>query len=576
MLQIASGKLFAQAAGQRNELRGVIHTNLQLMGSKPISTDAGRLVPTNYVSQLSGQLVYEFTELIEQPAGSGALASHGIDPYLSDFAAIASMALNATCTVDPETASRLIGGKRSTKVAYPPQEFIPRAFDPQIWIKEEDAGLLEEIANALIAMCRKSFLASMRAIRTYATAMHRIADDLELAYVLFVASVESLAQGFDDFQPTWQDYDGHKRRRIDDALRNIDEDAASEIRAVLLEAEQRSLGKRFREFAMEHTSSSYFRDDAVEVVNPAGRADLECALREAYKLRSRYVHSLHELPGQLSISTMPGETVRVEGKTLLTLRGLARLARHVMIEFIRRQPQVEREKYDYSRERAGIVHLPMAPQYWVGNPDNLSPQSGKKRLSGFLQQLTACMSGDGDARITDLSDVLKKAETMFSTMSDVERRPFLALYFLYNGVVPEENRMPNLNSINKKYWAETASPSIEGMLTRLLLGVPVDWPIERHCRINDDYFAQRDKGTGLRMPRGLEAGISLALAERYRAKNEAERARECIRRAVENHPGNNALLVLEREFSRSSVVNWRRVLFPSVEEATGGGDEKST
>ena len=43
--------------------------------------------------------------------------------------------------------------------------------------------------------------------------MHRLADDLELAYTLFVASIESLAQQFDAFQPGWDDYDEAKRRK---------------------------------------------------------------------------------------------------------------------------------------------------------------------------------------------------------------------------------------------------------------------------------------------------------------------------------------------------------------------------
>ena len=245
MLQIASGKLFTQSPGQQNELRGIIHTNLHLLGSEPIETDAGRLVPTDIVSPLSGQLVYEFTELIEQSPAAGVVASHGIEPYIYDFSAIVSLVLNATCTVDPEMASRLIGGKRGTKVHFPPKEFIPRAFDPQILCREKDGELLMEIISNLIGLQRKSFLASMRAIRTYVVGMHRIADDLELAYVLLVASVESLAHDFDDFQPLWDDYNEVKKGKIDGALLNADKDTAEKVRTALLEVEQHSLAKRF-------------------------------------------------------------------------------------------------------------------------------------------------------------------------------------------------------------------------------------------------------------------------------------------------------------------------------------------
>src|ERR1035441_6074259 len=101
MLQIASGKLFAREPGHRNELRGVLYTNLRLDREKPIETAVGRLLPTSTLRDAK-TLVYELTELIEAPPhGPGLLVSHGMDPYLSEFAAIVSFALNVTCTPDP-------------------------------------------------------------------------------------------------------------------------------------------------------------------------------------------------------------------------------------------------------------------------------------------------------------------------------------------------------------------------------------------------------------------------------------------------------------------------------------------
>ena len=54
-----------------------------------------------------------------------------------------------------------------------------------------------------------------------------------------------------------------------------------------------------------------------------------------------------------------GEVHRSEGEAFLTLQGLTRLARHVITEFIRRQPKVETEDYDYRYEQSGIVYVPL-------------------------------------------------------------------------------------------------------------------------------------------------------------------------------------------------------------------------
>ena len=58
-------------------------------------------------------------------------------------------------------------------------------------------------------------LAAMRAIRSYVTGLHQLADNYELAYTLLVVSIEALEQEFDDFQPIWQDYDQRKRLAMD-------------------------------------------------------------------------------------------------------------------------------------------------------------------------------------------------------------------------------------------------------------------------------------------------------------------------------------------------------------------------
>ena len=210
MLRIASGKLFTREPAQSNELRGVAYTNLQLYGREPIETAAGRLLPTSNLGD-SRTAVYELTELIEDPPVPGAVASHGVDPYLSDFAAIVSFALNVTCTADAELTRRLTGGQHSSLASVPPANLVRRVFDNRVWCQDEDADRLVKVAEDLIGLQRKNYLAAMRAIRNYVRGLHRLADDPELTYTLLVASIESLAQGFKARSPDWEDYPEDKR-----------------------------------------------------------------------------------------------------------------------------------------------------------------------------------------------------------------------------------------------------------------------------------------------------------------------------------------------------------------------------
>ena len=504
MLQIASGKLFAQEPGQSNELRGAVHTNLQLLSKDPIETAAGRLLPTH--TRGAKLLVYELTELIESQPDPNVVVSYGIDPYLNDFAAIVSFALNVTCTPDPELTSRLTSDRPGPVLHVPPRKLIRRVFDDPVFCQDEDAAQLVKIVRDLIGLKRKSYLAAMRAIRTYVTGLHRLADDLELAYTLLVASIESLAQKFDGHRAEWEDYDETKRQAIDKALASADKETAEGVRKALLEIEHVLLAQRFRDFTIEHLQPSYFREEAVGLDNPVRRSELPGVLRESYRLRSNYIHELKELPRALTLGASYTETTRINRVTHLTFQGMTRLVRHVITEFIKRQPKVETEVYDYSLELAGHVQVPVDPQYWVGNPKGLTGSSGRVYLEGFLDQIA-------ESSLPNMRGVLEEVEKKFPHMTVNHRRPFLALYLIFNKLVSPDIQMKNFNKIQKRYGEELDIPSVEAMLVYLVLGViPDEWPLSDHEQIHDDYFRRQGKKNGLKVRRNLETVLKLRYA----------------------------------------------------------------
>jgi len=425
MLQINSGKLFKEDAGRQNELRGVLYTNLKLGRGKIIETVAGNLLSTSTVRG-SLALVYEVTEKIEsRDKKPGIVVSHGVEPYISDFGAVVSFALNCICTPDYELSARLTNGQRGLSTFSPPNKILNRTFDVEIWCKDDDEKQLIEFVEKLIGLRRKHYLGVMRAIRTYVTGIHRIADDFELAYTLLVASVESLAQKFDGHKGEWSDVEESKREVVDKALSDADEAVSERVRSAILEIEHTAISRRFRNFAIEHIRPPFFREEAIGVERPMARSDLIPALNNAYRARSGYIHSLKELPRSLKLGHSFAETMQADGEVLLTLQGLARLTRQVIFEFVKELPAVEKESYDYSHELAGIAHLPLDPKYWIGNTKGFNERSGSARLKGFLEQLSQCVDGTSEASITDMRPVLEKAEGLFPTMKKDFRRPFI-------------------------------------------------------------------------------------------------------------------------------------------------------
>ena len=229
---------------------------------------------------------------------------------------------------------------------------------------------------------------------------------------------------------------------------------------------------------------------------------------------------------------------------------------------------MEREPYDYRDERFGILQAPMAAQYWIGKTEGLTAASGHRRFEGFLQQLAEQLQQDTERPITDLRVMLTEVENMLPGMKSVERKPFLALYFLFNNLAPRDQQMKNYSAIHKKYWRELGIPSVESAVVHLLMGTTPSWSLEEHQEIHDTHFSRIGRKNNLTLPSAFEAGMSLTLAERYRATGDLTQAQALIAVAVENCPRFGGLRTLEKEFAPGKPIDWRHtVSCPNLDES---------
>ena len=104
--------------------------------------------------------------------------------------------------------------------------YVGRVFEARAASDAADVDLLQPSVRDLVGLRRQGYEDAIRAIRRYVTGLHRIGDDLDLAYTLLVASIESLAQEIDALTPTWSDYDQQERQTLDTALAGVDPLAA--------------------------------------------------------------------------------------------------------------------------------------------------------------------------------------------------------------------------------------------------------------------------------------------------------------------------------------------------------------
>jgi hypothetical protein len=568
MLQISTRKFFKGEAYETLR-RAIYYTNYRIIREDElIETQAGSLQPVIGIHGL-GALTCEIIERIEKlPGGpySGEVIATGGDTLINDFAAIVSFALNVTCTDDLELARRLVANERpSLGVALVPQKYVPRMFDRAVNWRQGDTEYLQGFVSDLMALERKSYEGAMRAIRRYVVGAHRISDDVNLAYALFVMSIESLAQKFDGFAPVWDDYDQNKRRPVDEALGGIPQAAANKVRAAVLASEHVAIARRFREFALAYVDPGFFREETEAVVNAVSRPDLSIALRQAYSIRSSYVHHLKDIPRLLVGINGFHETMVVDGQPALTFAGLTRVARHVIKTFVARAPKMEKEDFDWRRELPGTLKMQMAPELWIGNPHGFDAVTAQQYLVAFIGQVVRHLL-EPSAQLMDIRPVLEKVEVIATGLAKpAQRLPMLALYFIFNNFAPENCRTAGYPGLIETYKSDFEAPSIISLVAHLLTDQKPDWSLPLMEGLYESYFRERHYANTLDMGRILEAAFTLSLAEQNRAEGDLTRARELIAFAVETCPGHVGLRTFEAlsQMGALAAICWKAILLPA-------------
>jgi hypothetical protein len=574
MLQISSGKFFKTDKLYVTRHRGVLYGNYRL--THDIDTAAGSLRSLEGGGDIRGVL-YEGDERLEAVAPDGRpefLVSVGGAHLLHDFAAVTAFALSVTCTADLDLAHRLTHSDRlPLGVPRRPSAYVVRVFDPTVEQGPGDGERLRAFVDSLLALERRGYEAAMRAIRRYVTGLHRIGDDLDLAYTLLVASVESLAQQFDDFTPRWEDYDAAKRKAIDTALlrTHASVETREAIRGALLEHEHAALARRFREFALRHVTPAFFRDEAVGVLHPIRHRDLSRMLGRAYRMRSSYVHELRELPRILTLGPSDGDTVVAHGDLVLTFQGMARVARHVIWSFIASSRKVDREDFNYRRALPNILTVQLADSFWLNSADGYGHATSRRYLSGFLRELSTSMLSprSNPTPATAMPDVLVKVEKVLPGLAKPSQKlPLLALYVLWHRTVTVDGHRSEWQTFVERHARIFDVPSIESLLVRVILGVSVPWPAERSAQLLLKQLTQGATATALVLPPLFEAALALAVADAFRADGARGRALEFIALAASNLPGHSALVALERQATAGEIplIDWRVLLLPPAGE----------
>lgn len=549
MLQIVTGMYFRPVELTETLHRSVLYTNLWIHPAQAIDLQVARILPSTEWGNVATVTV-EVTERLEAIAEDGrreALVATTGEQLIDELAAVLAFALNVTCSRDRDLVLRLVHSGRDSDPGFGPASILRRTFDGRVLLTESEAADLKLFLHSLLSLKRRSYEKAMRAIRRIVDATTFVSSDVSLAYTLLVAAIESLVPGkAEGFPPKWTNLESRKRERVDAAMHDLSPEQRTRIQDAILANEHLALQRRFTAFVLEHITGDFYRSEAVDAIFPIAASNLPDALRHAYDVRSRNVHALELLAPEVWVMARCADTVFLEGQHVFGLEGLARLARHVVRQFVLRAPKGVDHTFRYRSALPGIVTWPVAPEYWIWNAARFSASSAPAYLDAMLHLLLGTLSGRAQTWPVDMSAVIEKIEEKAIGLSKRSQRlPMAAIYFLWQRFAPEDRRRTPRVRLAAKFNEDLAEPSAIAFAVRVLAGQPLHWSTEALLTVADMRRADRASGRAAALPVRFDAALELMLSHQLLLDEKREEGLAALSRAVENVPGDPQLIAYE-------------------------------
>lgn len=248
VLQIVTGMYFRDVPLYETTHRAVLYTNASSLSRDAIELPVGRFLLATTMTPVTAVTI-EATERLEavRPDGSDEfMRATGGTELINDAADVFAFALNVSCSRNVALMERLVPFQLDGRPTHMPWSILRRTFDPAIVIRDTDVTDATEFATQLLALRRDHFEVAMRSIRSIVDASLLVSDDPGLAYTLFVAALESLAQMSIPVEAkrSWDTYDGTRRKIFDRSVdrAGLDAEQAEAVRDAVLEIDQLSLG----------------------------------------------------------------------------------------------------------------------------------------------------------------------------------------------------------------------------------------------------------------------------------------------------------------------------------------------
>ncbi|MDD9945711.1 MAG: hypothetical protein OXU20_32000 [Myxococcales bacterium] len=571
MLQIATGRFFDSPNMYEHEGTGVLYSNYSWI--REVATCGGTLAPADANTGKAPTVwVLRYVNRMERSEpGPGVLVRVGDAELVEQFQLLCTIGLGSFFHVDRDVVVHTCRtGRGGQHDRTQPSAFVTRIVDPMVRGDADDERRLSSFIGKALALPRVRYRAVIACARAFCDSLVVASYNLHLAYSMLVYSLESLSQQFDEFTPTWNDYDERVRVRLDRVLQRAPSDVADEVRAMLTDSAHQKLTARFVDFADAHVEEVFYLNECPESTGPIRASDLRRLLRSAYAARSGFVHKLEPLRDHLCDPQIArSEVLEWDHEIFLTYRGLVRLVRHVLLNFVMRGPHLLQERFGWRSELPGIIQMKVAPKHWVWKANAFDARVSHRFLEGFIGHLNIVMATDEP--ICDMREVIAKCCRLLPTAKPVEQRSMVLLVALYNSLVVEEFRTDDWERHVDDHGTALEDCCVERLLSDAVFGYEWSWSAQECGACVDEYLRTRHRKSALRLPPMQRSVLMLGVYNVLLREAKVEEARCWARRAILDEAGSpGRQSAIQAALETPTEIELRGFMWPRLRPDTDG------
>lgn len=443
-----------------------------------------------------------------------------------------------------------------------PKKLASYIFDKDKFNSETEEKIIEfnEFINKIVSLSRGDYKKVIEVIRQFYKVLLLVSVNLDLAYSTLVAGIESLATKYDCYKTDWQDIDKNLREDIEKILPRLSGEESNLIKKAIINNTHSKLTQRYYKYCEHIINDDYFIDYIINKNNSAKKDELLHAIKTSYDLRSEYVHDFKKIGDEISVFS-EREICYINGIPHITLNGLIRLSRYIILKTLNNLESIESETYNYFYDLPGSIELTLdnlCPSIWLNDENSYSLDSSLKYFNGLISHIGSVFMRE-EKNFLDLKNICNKIEKILKGLNgkNEKKKNLIMFYLIYNEIFnlcSKQYTSKNYENILIKNNIIIEEMDIKTLTYNILFKDEKIVNIEEIEKIYDKYKKDKYKKNRVQLHGFVENKILVLLLNDCMDKNDNKKYESYLSQLICENPGSEYIINKIKYFHKDGAM----------------------